>query len=79
MEKAPEPEKLPEPGKGETAEKEANVDPAVQLKRRSETVTDEPKAKKGGIASATEKVKPIDLKLHQKFPRHLKENLSRVP
>ena len=41
-EKAPEPEKLPEPGKGETTEKEANVDTAVQLKRRSETETDEP-------------------------------------
>ena len=61
-EKAPEPEKLPEPEKGETTEKETNVDKAVQLKRRSETETDEPKAKKGGIASATDKVKSIELK-----------------
>ena len=38
------------------------TDKAVQLKRRSETEGEEPKAKKGGIASGTEKVKPVELK-----------------
>ena len=38
------------------------ADKAVQLKRRSDTEGDEPKAKKGGIASGTEKVKPVELK-----------------
>ena len=61
-EKALEPVNLPDPGKGETTEKEAKADKAVQLKRRSETEGDEPKAKKGGIASGTEKVKPVELK-----------------
>ena len=61
-EKAPVPEKLPEPEKGKSAEKEKNVDKAAQLKRRSETETDEPKAKKGSIANATGKVKTIELK-----------------
>ena len=62
-EKAPEPVKLPEPGKGEFTEKEAKADKAVQLKRRSETEGDEPKAKKGGIAGGPEKAKPVELKL----------------
>ena len=61
-EKAPEPVKLPEPGKGEPTEKEAKADKAVQLKRRSETESEEPKAKKGSIASGPEKAKPVELK-----------------
>ena len=61
-EKAPEPVDLPDPGKGESTEKEVKTDKAVQLKRRSETEGEEPKAKKGGIASGTEKVKPVELK-----------------
>ena len=60
-EKAPEPMNLPDPGKGESTE-ETKAAKAVQLKRRSETEGDEPKAKKGGIASGTEKVKPVELK-----------------
>ena len=52
---------LPEPGKGESTE-ETKAVKAVQLKRRSETEGDEPKAKKGGIASGTENVKPVELK-----------------
>ena len=61
-EKAPEPVNLPDPGKGESTEKEAKPDKTVQLKRRSETEGDEPKAKKGGIASEKEKAKPLELK-----------------
>ena len=64
-EKAPEPVDLPAPGKGESAEKQEKqekVEKAVQLKRRSETEGEEPKAKKGSIASGSEKVKPVELK-----------------
>ena len=38
------------------------TDKAVQLKRRSETESEEPKAKKGSIANGTEKVKSVELK-----------------
>ena len=55
-------EKAPDPGKGETTQKEEKTDKAVQLKRRSDTEGDEPKAKKGGIASGMEKVKPVELR-----------------
>ena len=34
----------------------------MRLKRRSETETDEPKAKKGSLASTKEQVKAVDLK-----------------
>ena len=54
---------LPDPGKGESTEKEVKTDKTVQLiKRRSETEGEEPKAKKGGIAGGKETVKPVELK-----------------
>ena len=78
-EKAPEPVKLPEPGKGESTEKEAKADKAVQLKRRSETEGDEPKAKKGGIASEKEKTKPLELKPASEVLRLCKKRQRRMP
>ena len=61
-EKAPEPVDLPAPGKGDSTEKQEKTEKAVQLKRRSETEGEEPQAKKGSIASGSEKVKPVELK-----------------
>ena len=61
-ERAPEPVNLPDPGKGESTEKEAKADKSVQQKRRSETEGEEPKAKKGGIAKDSGKAKPVELK-----------------
>ena len=61
-EKAPEPVDLPAPGKGDSTEKQEKTEKAVQLKRRSETEGEEPQAKKGSIASGSERVKPVELK-----------------
>ena len=64
-ERAPETADIPDPGKGESTEKQERQEKAgkaVQLKRRSETEGEEPKAKKGSIASGSEKVKPVELK-----------------
>ena len=61
-EKAPELVDNPAPGKGESTEKQAKTEKAVQLKRRSETEGEEPQAKKGSIASGSEVVKPVELK-----------------
>ena len=61
-EKAPGPAKPPVPEKGEVEEKEKDKEKAVHLKRRSETEADEPKAKKGSVASAKEQVKTVELK-----------------
>ena len=61
-EKAPEPVDLPAPGKGDSTEKQEKAEKAVQLKGRSETEGEEPQAKKGSIASGSERVKPVELK-----------------
>ena len=60
-EKAPVPEKPSVPEKGEPEEKEIEK-AAVHLKRRSETETDEPKAKTGSVASTKEQPKAVELK-----------------
>ena len=78
-EKVPVPERLPEPEKGPSVEKEEHADKAVQLKRRSETETEEPKAKKGGVTGAAEKVKTIELKPASKASQASRGKQSRMP
>ena len=58
-EKVPPPEKSHEPEKGKVAEKEEITEKTVHLKRRSETETDEPQAKKGSLASTKEQTNRI--------------------
>ena len=58
-EKAPVPEKAPTPEKGEPEETKRS---SVQLKRGPEAGVDEPKAKKGSVASTKEPTKAIELK-----------------
>ena len=58
------PPKPPVPEKGEPEEMEKDKEKAaVHLKRRSDTEADEPKAKKGSMASAKEQPKAVELKL----------------
>ena len=57
--KAPVPERAPTPEKGEPEETKRS---SVQLKRGPEAGVDEPKAKKGSVASTKEQTKAIELK-----------------